>query len=259
MLMDYIFYIFKFCLTRIMPLYLIILSIKNRNPDEYNRFIVNISYNAIYLYSKGQILFKKLFKYLNTVVEKYPQLKLMLDGVNEFCNKETPSLDLIEYVKNGEVIGNYSFNSNDTHPDNFDFIVISYHTKDREKEKDIYKKILYSNSLIQKPDEIIYEVSDIQFILVEFNINDETFVINMKDNKRNYYLVDNKIDLKFMLYYVNKYYSEKIDIKNLNMNKVINNFYIKIIDNNVNIVKITKPDDFIILKKDGYNTLIEDN
>jgi len=95
-----------------------------------------------------------------------------------------------------------------------------------------------------------YELSDIQFMLVEFYIDDECYKMKLNDEKYNYYVVGNIIDFNFAIYYVAKYYSQKLSMEEYETK--LKNAYIKIIDQNVNIVKLLANDNGIKLTKDDY-------
>ena len=85
----------------------------------------------------------------------------------------------------------------------------------------------------------------------EIHIGDKEYKINLKsENERyNYYLVDNIINKKFMIYYLIEFYNE-------DFSKSPDKFILKLIDHNVNSfeIDITDTSNYIQIKKDGYIT-----
>ena len=171
----------------IMPILVFISYIKNGFPLELERFIVNLSYNIIHAFSEMQISFRKMGR----TIYSHPQMKYIIDN---FCNAYesiNPILDEIEYIKNGEIIYKFILNTRYVQPNSFDFAIISYHNK---HDKCAYRKIHYSKEILSSD----YELSDIQFMLVEFCLDDECYKMNLNDEKHNYYIVGNIINFNFL-------------------------------------------------------------
>ena len=236
MTLSNILFKFGILILRSIPILVFISYIKNGFPMYYQDFFVNLSYNIIYIFSEIQILFRKMGR----TIYSYPQMKYIIDNFYESIH---PALDEIEYVKNGEIIEKFLLNATYVAPNDYNFTIISYHKK---PDKCAYKKINYSKETLSSD----YELSDIQFMLVEFYIDDECYKMKLNNEKYNYYVVGNIIDFNFAIYYVGKYYSQKLSMEEYETK--LKNAYIKIIDQNVNIVKLLANDNGIKLTKDGY-------
>jgi hypothetical protein len=233
--------LFKFGIFTL-PILVFISYIKNGFPLELERFILNLSYNIIHAFSEIQISFRKMGR----TIYSHPQMKYIIDN---FCNAYEsihPILDEIEYIKNGEIIDKFILNTTYVQPNDFDFAIISYHNN---PDKCAYRKMHYPKEISSSN----YELSDIQFMLVEFCLDDECYKMNLNDEKHNYYVVGNIIDFKFAIYYVSKYYSKKLSMEEYETK--LKNAYIKIIDQNVNIIKLVANDNGVKLTKDGYEVL----
>ena len=60
----------SFYLNKFLIGILFIDMIERRFPDEFKNFMVSLSYNVIYIYSKAQILFMKYNKKLNEIISQ---------------------------------------------------------------------------------------------------------------------------------------------------------------------------------------------
>lgn len=238
-MLNYILATFGIFMIRVFPILLFIFYFKTGYPIYFDEIVSNFSYNIIYIFSEFQIKVNKIGRTLYS----HPQLKYILDNLHKFYESIYPTLDEIEYVKNGEIIEKFLLNATYVAPNDYNFTIISYHKK---PDKCAYKKINYSKETLSSG----YELSDIQFMLVEFYIDDECYKMKLNDEKYNYYVVGNIIDFNFAIYYVGKYYSQKLSMEEYETK--LKNAYIKIIDQNVNIVKLLANDNGIKLTKDGY-------
>ena len=85
----------------------------------------------------------------------------------------------------------------------------------------------------------------------ELNFFEPTEIFKNAGNEKdyNYYLVDNIINKKFMIYYLIEFYNE-------DFSKSTDKFILKLIDHNVNSFEIDITDfvNYIQIKKDGYIT-----
>ena len=216
-----------------------------RNYNElYLNLLFSCSYNLIYLYSKGQIFYNKIKNRIKNYIFTNQQIKKFIDKIYKLEN-----IQEIEYINQGKVVTKY--NRNDTIinvvKEGTPFYIFSDFNSDLNNIR-INKKIIQNTAIT-----LDYEVSNIQFILVEIILGENKYKINLKDEKYNYYLVDNILDKKFFTYFLINYVDE---CKKLPYDYIYNQdiFVVKIIDNNVNIkeIDLTNNLTYITLKKDDY-------
>jgi len=238
-MISYIFNLF----IKIVPVYFIFMYIQQNYPQQYNQFLLTLSYNAIYIYSKLQIYLGKYIKQLKQVIDSYPELKNIVDK----CFSLMKKLNQIEYIKDGQVIStNYLYMQHNA-PQNFNFMLISYYNDNNYSNK----KIVY----LQKDLDNGYEISNVKFLLVEAIIGDKKYKIDLKDENYNFYIVDNILDKQFIIYYLLNYVKEDIiTIEEIEKNMNENNCFVKIIDHEVNLLQLNVCDinDNIQIKKDKY-------
>jgi hypothetical protein len=208
--------------------------VKRTYPKKYEDFLVTASFNAVYAFSVIQIKIKQAQKY---ILNANPRLSKLLETYNKTRVKNT-----IDFVLDGKVIFSTTILTPDIdHPKNSDFIIYS-DCKSRNK------KILTEVSVDEKYD---YEMSDIQFMLVELKIGDNTYKIDLKSDNYNFYVVGNCFTKKFFVYYLKEILKPTQQFDN------DNKFIIKIIDHDVDTIEFefTDKNESIILEKSGYKLL----
>ena len=228
----------------------------HKYPEKYNEVFINISFKMLYLYSKSQILFNRINKdmivNINHFLSRNPNINNCFTSVNtlynRFINKTRTETANIEVILDGKVIFETSkelcTDGNMVFPSTYDFIVCSDVENDCQDNKVVNKKILKSIGM----NNFSYEISNISFILTEIIIGDKTFKVDFKTKDYNYYVVNNIFNDKFMLYFLNKYYSS--EIKDFKL-ETIKRFILKVIDQNVDNHEFDK-DMNVKIQKDTY-------
>jgi hypothetical protein len=204
--------------------------LERRFPDQFRAILTDLTFNALYLFSKAQIYFVRLNRNFNEYVESNPTL-----------SKIKKELDFL-IKSNTATIFSQPFSGK-----NYDLILISWYDNETKMNN---RKIVYD-----KNEKIsIGEHSDIRFILVELKIGDKTHKIDLKTDKFNFYIVGNKFTKQFFIFYLSF---------GLKINEPINDadkLSLKIIDHNVNTLEIdfTDKNDSIVLEKNGYKIVNND-
>lgn len=211
--------------------------LKRTYPEKYEDVLVTTSFNVIYAFSVVQIKFKQFQEY---ICKTNPRIAKLLANYNKL-HDETNNYD---FILDGKVIYSTTlekFVITDV-PKTHDFVIYSDCTTN--EISCVNKKIL--NKLPPTDEKIDYEKSNIKFILCELKICDKIYKINLMDEKHNYYLVDNVIDKKFIIYYLLKYYNESIKNDDI--------LILVFIDHEVNKceIDITDISNYIQIKKDEY-------
>ena len=209
--------------------------IERNFPNEFRAFIINVSYNSIYLYSKLQALLFKYNRILHVFIDSNPLLLRLKNKiakmVDYFYNKDL----------NNTIDDDYSENMIDN-CDGYDFYIQNFTCNNKYVNKQIY----FSDS-----GNPINEPCEIKFILIEFKYGDKLFKINLKTDMFNYYLVGNKFTKDFFMYYVKKHINsdESFDTDE--------KYAVEIIDHNINKVEIefNSNGDGFVLEKNDYKII----
>lgn len=208
--------------------------VKRTYPKKYEDFLVTASFNAVYAFSVIQIKIKQVQRY---ILNANPGLTKLLETYNKTRIKNT-----IDFILEGKIIFSTTILTPDIdHPKNHDFIIYS-------DSKTINKKLLTEVSVDKNYD---YEMADIQFMLVELKIENNTYKIDLKSDAYNFYVVGNCFTKKFFVYYLTEILKPTQQFDN------DNKFIIKIIDHDVNSIEFefTDKNESIMLEKNGYKLL----
>lgn len=210
--------------------------LERKFPEQFRTFLTEVTFNAFYLYSKMQIYFMRVNKNFNDFVESNPALLKIKIGLDAIMKPKKGVVTKTEFIKNGE--GEDGANC--------DFSIFSWLSNDKSC---VNKKIIYD---INEPM-TMSECSDIKFMLIELQVREKTYKVDLKTDNYNFYLVGNKFTKQFFIYYLKQYL--KID-ESINDTDIIQ---LKIIDHDVNIINIefTDKNDSILLEKIGYK--VSDN
>jgi hypothetical protein len=209
---------------------------KNENREFLKEKGINLIFELLYIYSKCEIYYNLHFKsYLLKIYDIFKHL---------LC-KNTPIYSSIEFYLNGVLINKDNIKDNNVELikeeyENINFDLIIY--TDYNTIKTPNKVCFY-----EFPKKLIYEISNIKFISLTLYYNEETINIDILNKKYNYYIVNNKIDKKFIfyyLYYICKYYkiSKFEDFS----------YQLVLIDSNVNMHKLNEHEEIIIDKNSYY-------
>jgi hypothetical protein len=190
-------------------------------------------------YSYCQIQYNKAYNYV------YP---IFMDNeVVQIVTSFTQDENKIEFVKDGNIVHTSTREKSNEYTEEFDFCVDT---------TDIIHQVVHKN--IPKNFES-YQHSNVRFILTEFQFRGDSLKINFTTNNYNYAVVDRVIDHNFLLYFIRKHYFEEFFAAfSIGLDSIIDNYTLKIIDNNVNIIEM-KPHESLIFSKDTYEITCSNN
>lgn len=212
--------------------------------------VCNVTYNAIYYFSVTQIHLNKRKRAMISFLKKHEVLNQFFDN----SPKNIYNND-IEFILDGKVIHRSSkdmlmeiYDETMKYPEKYDFIIYTENDNDRD-ETSTNKKIIRDHTQINC--DLTCEKSNIKFFLCEFEIGDKKIKIDFKNEFSNYYVDGNTFDIKFFIYFLQKYYSDHLDDCDL---EKIHNFRVHILDHNVNNETIDK-DNVIKINSIDYEKL----
>lgn len=213
--------------------------LERRFPNEFKRIMIEITINCIYAFSKLQIYFSQTNTTINRIIDSNPTLSKLKNDVKIFLKQDNSVKK--EYIKDGKSLVRDI--SND-----YDFIIITSHNECGS----IHKKIIYKGENVNND---LTEESGIKFMLLELQIgeNANLYKVDLKSDKFNYYLVGNKFNKQFFIYYLRQY---------LNVNKEINDadkISLKILDHDVNTVVLELSDKNASLELENNNYKLNTN
>jgi hypothetical protein len=215
--------------------------LKRTFPEQYDKNLINFSIKAIHLFSKYQLIYFATYNQIKLAINKNKYLKQIL---NEIYNKDIHN-EICQVKRNQTYIKHFYTNISDIHFEEDSECFYIFSDNINASNKCVNKVLLYS-----QPLNINYEVSNIKFMLLEVKFNGNNYKIDLKNEESNYYIVNNIFDKNFFIYYLKNY--QICALTNNDIEK-IEKFYVKLIDNDVNVRELEITDKkFILIKKDEY-------
>lgn len=146
----------------------------------------------------------------------------------------------IEVVKNNQIIFTDTLDNLLENPPTNDFDYIIYNSNNFSTMK--LDKIMFDK--MPTPDDFQYDICNLSFIQVILTMSDIPYKIELKTNKYNYYIANNKLNFKFFSYYLYKYYNVSIDMS----------YNVSIMDHNAKMFSISEKEE-IIFEEDDYTII----
>ena len=193
-------------------LYLTTNFVKINYPEHFTKIFVCISYNLIYYFSFAQIKFTKLQIIIN---DKYFSFIKSNPKLIEYINK-LKKIEHLEYVLDNSIL-----TTTDVIPEKYDFIIYSDIMNCKAN------KLILDKMPLTEIKDIKCEETKYKFILTEITIDNKTTKIDFKTEDYNFMITNNKLNAKFIHYFMKKYYKyEETDAASFD-------YTIKILDQNV--------------------------
>ena len=196
---------------------------------------INIAYKLLYFFSFCQIYLYKINNYISpnfTHLDKYLKDKGWFEPV---IIKKFIILDI-----NGNIKRTIFIKDEHEHSITEDYDILLNETLMLCDNKDgCINYVIYNNFTSSN-----YKLSNIKFLSIELDYNNNKYLINLKDKNYNYYVVNNCLNKTFFKYYAKNILQLNIDEDNFN-------YTITIIDDNVKIINVL-PSQSIIINKNNY-------
>ena len=190
---------------------------RNTCPEYYTNLLESMFFEAVCIFSRVQIKFKKYKteadKWIQEKIQEYPILQ---DIIRYF---ERPVI-CFEYVKDGDVI--YSCTKEDFNPYlpmECDFIVYTsgidkiLYYNDKQNKNGHENGYGYEKEKYDIFERLDYTKSETKFLLVDMNFkyNDQLGIkFTDEDKKYNYMIQGNRVDRKFLTYFLRRHYLDKL-------------------------------------------------
>ena len=222
--MNFLVSAFIFSALAFTKIYLFFAFIYYKKHGKIPVYLLNMSYSSIYYYSKLQLEFMKTQNTITVYVKSIPFLNNLLTYMNT-----NNSIYTYTNVNDDLTICDKFIQEDDLH-----YKIILHYKPDDEKRK--------------ITETISFKKADFKFIMTEISIDDKKIVVHFTSDKYNYLVVHNKLNKNFINYFLKTHYNDLV--KDLE----IENYVIKIIDHNVNIVEFDNTHTLLI-NKNGYEIL----
>ena len=207
--------------------------------------IFYVAYNIIYYYSCCEIYLNKIRLFIKPYIITISKcVKYFLKKYNIIdCIKQDTDI-VLEFFYEGNLLTSLNFDKNnrdiniDKAPIKYDFIVCTDFS-----ESTMTNKICVSNIHHYIEYDFDFEITNFTFMSLQLLYKDNNYNIELKNDKYNFYIVNNVLDKNFFTYYL-KY------ILNLdNLEKDIS-YKLELVDQDVNVLLLTDKDKIVLNKQD---------
>ena len=216
----------------------------NTLKEIFSAFIVKIGYNVLYSFSVCQIELNKI----KNIIEPYKKRAVEYLKKNNIIIDVKILNEIDEIDKNGNI--NTKIIKDESHSleilkclfdvEKYSGVVLH----DKKDGTDCVNRIYMEKYPVLKEGKLDYNVSKINFMMVELEHKNEKHRIELKNDMYNYYIVNNSLNQNFFKYYLKNVQKTAIDDNNFD-------YTVYIIDHNVNIININQYQ-YIIIEEDGY-------
>ena len=224
--MNYFFCALLFSSLILTKTYLFFAFIYYKKHGKIPLYLLNMSYSSIYYYSKLQLRFMKTRNIIKPYVKSVPFLTNLL-----MCIKPDTNVDIYTYT----IV-------------NDDLTICNKYNREKNSNLKIVLHYIPNDEKKNYIESLHHEHCDYKFIMTEITIEDKKFVVHFSNDNYNYLIEYNKLNKNFMIYFLKTHYNDLV--KDLE----IENYTIKIIDHNVNIVEFGNTHTLLI-NKTGYEIL----
>jgi hypothetical protein len=198
------------------------------------RNIVNILYQSVYIYSKGQLWFRKNVSPFIILIKEIIE--------NILFNPEAVYYSKMEYYNKGHMVYEDVHIHNLVKPEHIEFDLIIYSDYNKNKKYKCANKVCYENF----PTDCNYEVTNFKFMSLTLILEEVSYNLDLCNENYNYYIVNNSINKDFLYYFM-------INIFKISSSVTKDEFkyHLILIDHNVNIKNLDDTHEIIFLK-DSY-------
>lgn len=232
----------------------------------YNKIktvILKVVYKLLYIYSVCQINSNKFYNFISPYIrslQNIPQLFLEQSSHtsdNTISNEINTIIDVYDNTTLKQIFEKrltkkfteMNFN-NLKCLDSFSNYTMIVTDSSRDKQNNINKKKIICDDYLEKY-EFNFDLSEITFVALYLNYNNERYNINLKINDFNFYIVGNIINKTFLQYYLKNILQNDICI-DTDSEELRLSYKLELMDHEVNMLSLTATQ-YIIIEKNGYS------
>jgi hypothetical protein len=210
-------------------------SVKNILTTKITSLMITLGYNCLYIYSLGNIQFNKINRQFILLLSYLKENKILTETIiiNTFILIDANGNKINEIMSNKN---NVEFIKLECNKHNYSGLVLM----DKNTETKCVNNVFYTSF----PTTFDYKLSNISFMSIELEHENKIHSINLKNNKYNYYIVNNCLNKMFFKYYIKNVLKTQINTDTFD-------YKLSIIDNNVNIITLL-PNQYILILEDDY-------
>ena len=225
-------------------------SFKNNLTSQTINIAYKLLYKLLYAFSWCQIYLHKINNYIDTKITR----------LNTYCDKYLKdkgwivSIVIKKFIvidNDGNKIKTIFIEDKDIHAieNHFNsFLPYTLMLCDSDNNENGCIDYVFYNKI---PTSLNYKLSNVKFIAIDLDYNNNKHLVKLKDTNYNYYIVNNCLNKLFFKYYIKNILNLQVDDDNFN-------YIVNIIDNDCNIINIL-PHQSIIINENDYEIICGKN
>jgi len=219
-------------------------------PAQYRYFLLVTTTGIIYYYSYAEMR-------LRNYIDEYPRVKNIVDSIDEIFKKKRYEIEFIKFLQvshfttKNELLS--SLNNEYRLP--FDFMIYSFSSKDEKvANRCLYYTLDDVENKLTNCEKCNYTFFSVEVVVQLENGPIKSYILPLKTERENYYMVGNKINKVFICYLLYQKYGVEYDSENIV-------YSLNLLDNHIKIVTLNEYDCILFLKEDYEieHESIEDN
>jgi hypothetical protein len=197
--------------------------------------MITLGYNCLYIYSLGNIQFNIINRQFIVLLSYLKENKILTETIiiNTYILIDANGNKINEIMSTKN---NIEFIKLECNKHNYSGLVLM----DKNNETKCVNNVFYTSF----PTTFDYKLSNISFMSIELEHENKIYSINLKNNKYNYYIVNNCLNQLFFKYYIKTVLKTQINTDTFD-------YKLYIIDNNVNIITLLH-NQYILIMEDDY-------
>lgn len=180
-------------------------------PAQYRYFLLVTTTGIIYYYSYAEMR-------LRNYIDDYPRVKNIVESIDEIFKKKRYEIEFIKFLQvshfttKNELLS--SLNNEYRLP--FDFMIYSFFSKDEKvANRCLYYTLDDVENKLTNCEKCNYTFFSIEVVVQLENGSIKSYILPLKTERENYYMVGNKINKVFICYLIYQKYGVEYDSENV--------------------------------------------
>jgi len=193
----------------------------------------------IYYYSYAEMR-------LRNYIDEYPRVKNLVDSIDEIFKKKRYEIEFIKFLQVSHFMTKNELLSslNIEYRLPFDFMIYSFSSKDEKiANRCLYYTLDDIENMLTNCEKCNYTFFSVEVVVQLENSSIKSYILPLKTEHENYYMVGNKINKVFICYLLYQKYSVEYDYQNIV-------YSLNLLDNRIKIVTLNESDCVIFSKED---------
>jgi hypothetical protein len=183
---------------------------------------------------------------LRNYIDEYPRVKNLVDSIDEIFKKKRYEIEFIKFLQVSHFMTKNELLSslNIEYRLPFDFMIYSFSSKDEKiANRCLYYTLDDIENMLTNCEKCNYTFFSVEVVVQLENGSIKSYILPLKTEHENYYMVGNKINRVFICYLLYQKYGVEYDYENIV-------YSLNLLDNRIKIVTLNELDCILFGKED---------